>query len=114
VLEIASLRDQIYQQQFPQMQGYFYVYNPLGVAFITLPIEDNTVVVDGFFQERDQLWPLAEAGTWRQGDFLQLLNISSLPVRFMVDAEGNIVRKYNGTMGTMLSDFNRLNLSKGK
>jgi len=112
VLEIASLRDQIYQQQFSQMQGYFYVYNPLGVIFLTLPIEDNVVVVDGFFEERQQLWPLAEAGTWRQGDFLQSLNISSLPVRFLVDAEGKIVRKYNGSIGTMLSDFNRLNLSK--
>lgn len=108
VLEIASLRDAVYQEQFAQMQGYFYVYNPAGVNFITLPVEDNIVVVDAFFEERQQLWPLAEAGTWRNGDLFRRLNVTSLPVRFLVDADGNIVRKYVGHINTLLEDLNRV------
>lgn len=108
VLEIASLRDAVYQEQFPQMQGLFYVYNQAGVNFITLPVEDNIVVVDAFFDERQQLWPLAEAGTWRNDDLFRRLNVTSLPVRFLVDAEGNIVRKYVGHINTLLEDLNRV------
>lgn len=108
VLEIASLRDQVYQEQYPQMQGYFHVYNPMGVAFLTLPIEDNVVTIDGFFEERQQLWPLAEAGTWREGDIINKLNITSLPVRFLVDANGNIIRKYSGNLGPFISDIQKM------
>lgn len=108
ILEIASLRDPVYQEQFQRMQGYFYVYNQVGVSFITIPIEDNIIVVDAFFEERQQLWPLAEAGTWRKGDLFQRLNITSLPARFLVDANGNIIRKYTGHMNTILDDLNRV------
>jgi hypothetical protein len=111
VLEIAALRDPVYQEQFQQMQGFFYVYNPSGVNFITIPVEDNIVVVDAFFEERQQLWPLAEAGTWREGDLFQKLNITSLPARFLVDADGNIIRKYTGHINTMLEDLNRVTAS---
>jgi len=108
ILEIASLRDPIYQQQFTQMQGYFYVYNPMGLQFYTIPIEDNVVVIDGFYQDRDQLWPLAEAGYWREGDLMQRLNITSLPVRFLVDGEGKIVRKYAGNINLIVPDLQRV------
>lgn len=108
ILEIASLRDPVYQEQFQRMQGYFYVYNQVGVSFITIPIEDNIIVVDAFFEERQQLWPLAEAGTWRKGDLFQRLNFTSLPARFLVDANGNIIRKYTGHMNTILDDLNRV------
>lgn len=112
LLEIASLRDPRYQEQFPQMQGYFYVYNPAGLQFITVPVEDNVIVIDAFFEERQQLWPLAEAGTWNQSDLMQRLNVTTLPVRFLVDAQGNIIKKYTGSIETLIHDLRRIMLSQ--
>jgi len=96
VIEVARLSDRAYQQSFSQMVMLHGVYSDQGVRFLTIPTESNPVTVAAFFNERGQDWPVAVAGAYAESDLEERWNVYELPVRFLIDHDGTIVRKFHG------------------
>ena len=105
MLEITSLANQVYQEEYKEIAGIHLLYGVLGFNIITIPLEE-TEVVNAFFTEREKYWPFANVTEEEKNDFLRKMNVYGTPTRILVDAEGNIVRKYSGTAANqILRDF---------
>lgn len=97
VMEITGLANKLYQSQYDDMNALFLVYHYFGLKFLTVPIDTSRITVRAFFQDRARNWPFARAGSYKTSNLLHRLNIQLIPTRFLVDAKGDIVRKYVGT-----------------
>ncbi len=108
LFDFARLDDRTYQQRFLEM---LVLYEEFGdhMRFISVPAHDSQIMINAFFEERGRLWEVADAGEYQRDDFLEQLNLDQFPVRFLVDAEGNIIRKYYGySLGLVRQDLNNL------
>jgi thioredoxin-related protein len=63
---------------------------------VTLPLDENQVTVDAFFEERVKPWPVADAKAFDRQELLKKFNIRMIPTRFLIDEDGQIIRKYVG------------------
>lgn len=97
ILEITPLANRLYQQQFDRTVVIHSIYRNYGLRFVTLPLDESQVTIDGFFEERVQPWPVANAGAYDRQELVDRFNIRNTPTRFLVDRQGRIVRKYVGT-----------------
>jgi hypothetical protein len=97
VIEFTSLDNFLYQQQYDRTVAIYHIYKNYNVEFITIPLHTSTVVVNAFFEERAKLWPFAQPGLFDEEGLRDEFNLNILPTRILVDENGNIVRKYEGT-----------------
>ncbi len=97
VMEITGVANNLYQNQYDDMNALYLVYRYFGLKFLTVPIDTSQVTVNAFFDERARNWPFARAGSYKTSNLLHRLNIQLIPTRFLVDKDGNIVRKYVGS-----------------
>ena len=96
ILEITRLSNRLYQNQFDRTVVIHSIYKNFGLEVVTIPLDESQVTIDGFFEERVRPWPVAAADDFNQERLLRDFNIQLIPTRFLVDREGNIVRKYVG------------------
>lgn len=96
ILEVTRLSNKLYQNQFDRTVAIHSIYKNFGLQVVTLPLDDSQVTVDGFFEERLKPWPVADAQTFDRQELIDTFNIRLVPTRFLIDKEGNIVRKYVG------------------
>lgn len=96
ILEITRLSNQLYQEQFDRTVVIHSIYKNYGLEVVTLPLDDSQVTVDAFFDERVKPWPVADAQAFNRKELLKKFNIRLIPTRFLVDQEGQIIRKYVG------------------
>ena len=54
-------------------------------------------MIISFFEQRGKDWPVVNPSSYNQNEIINKLNIRQIPTRFLVDAEGRIVRKYVGS-----------------
>lgn len=95
ILEITGLGNPLYQSQYANVQAIALVYKKFGLQMLTIPIDQSQVTIDTFYKKRGGAqWPVAAAGAYKHSDMLKKLNIEYIPTRFVVDAQGNIVKKY--------------------
>lgn len=97
LLEITGLANNLYQSQFARMQAIYLIYKRFGLHFVTVPIDSSEITINAFFQQRGMNWPVAKAGSYKNSNMLHRFNIQFIPTRFLVDSNGNIIRKYVGT-----------------
>jgi hypothetical protein len=97
ILEFTRLDNLLYQDQFDRNVAIHHIYKNYGVDFITIPFDASEIVIDAFFEERAQLWPVALPGTFDRDELIERFNINVIPTRILVDASGRVVRKYEGT-----------------
>lgn len=97
MLELTRLDNSLYQQQYERGLAIYQIYSNYGIQFLTVPFVANDVIVDAFFEERLRLWPVARPGSFSQEDLREAFNINIVPTRILVDRDGNVVRKYEGT-----------------
>ncbi|MDZ7773453.1 MAG: TlpA disulfide reductase family protein [Balneolaceae bacterium] len=97
ILEITSLASRTYQQQFDRTVVIHSIYRNYGLQVVTLPLDESQVTIEGFFEERVQPWPVAQAGAYDRQELVNRFNIRGTPTRFLVDRQGRIVRRYVGT-----------------
>ncbi|MEX2600272.1 MAG: hypothetical protein WD355_01410 [Balneolaceae bacterium] len=97
MLELTRLDNSLYQQQYERGLAIYQIYNNYGIQFLTVPFVANDVVVDAFFEERLRLWPIARPGSFNPDSLREAFNINMVPTRILVDRQGNVVRKYEGT-----------------
>jgi len=96
ILEVTRLSNQLYQQQFDRTVVIHSIYKNYGLEVVTLPLDESQVTVDAFFEERVKPWPVADAKAFDRQELLEKFNIRMIPTRFLVDENGQIIRKYVG------------------
>ena len=96
LIEIIRFENFLYQQQFDRTVSIHQIYKNFDLEIITVPIGPSRVMLDAFFEERSLLWDVVEPGSFDVEELLNLLNINRVPTRFLVDREGNIIRRYIG------------------
>ncbi len=109
LVEVVSLADRLYQASYPQLQTLYLIFNQEDVQFLSIPIEQSAIAVRAFYEERGQDWPVARAGAFAETDLEEQWNIYEMPVRFLINAEGRIIRKFHGhNINEILIELNRL------
>ncbi|PAU95646.1 hypothetical protein CK503_00860 [Aliifodinibius salipaludis] len=96
ILEVTQLSNRLYQEQFDRTVVIHSIYKNYGLEVITLPLDESQVTVDAFFEGRVKPWPVADAQAFDREELLEKFNIRLLPTRFLVDKNGQIIRKYVG------------------
>jgi len=97
LIEITRLDDPLYQDQYDRMFVISQLYQGFGLEVITIPLGSSEVTVNAFFEERAKQWPFVKPGSFDVEDLTKRFNIYSLPVRFLVNDRGELIRKYTGT-----------------
>ena len=96
MIEVVSLADRAYQANYLQLYTLHLLYHEENVQFLTIPVERSPIAVRAFFEERGQGWPVAKAGAYAESDLDERWNIYEMPVRFLIDSEWRIIRKFHG------------------
>lgn len=96
ILEITRLSNRLYQNQFDRTVVIHSIYKNYGMQVVTIPLDESQITVEAFFEERVKPWPVADANAFNRENMLEKFNVQLIPTRFLIDREGNIVRKYVG------------------
>ncbi|MCA1802946.1 MAG: TlpA family protein disulfide reductase [Rhodothermaceae bacterium] len=94
LLEIAELADPRYQGEYPLINFMYANYAPMGLRLITVPVDEDPVLITAFFEERERNWAVANNSQHPDEELFRSLNVKAVPTRFLVDADGKIIRKY--------------------
>jgi hypothetical protein len=96
MIEITRLENPLYQQQFDRTIAINQIYSNFGLEIITVPISSSQVAFDAFFEERGMMWKVVPPGSFDPDEIIELLNVSQVPTRFLVNDRGELVRRYIG------------------
>lgn len=96
MLEITRFDNSLYQQQFSRTVAIHQIYRNFGLEIITIPLATTDVTLNAFFDERTQLWMVAQPNSFDADQLIERLNLNRVPTRFLVDSDGNIIRRYVG------------------
>lgn len=96
LVEITRFENFLYQQQFDRTVSIYQIYQNFDLEIVTIPIAATDITFQAFFSERTQLWNVVQPNSFDAEEIVSLLNINRLPTRFLIDREGNIIRRYIG------------------
>lgn len=96
ILEITMLSNRLYQNQYDRTFVIHNIYKNFGLEVVTIPLDQSQITINAFFDEREKAWPVAPADAFNRQSVIKKFNIRLVPTRFLVDRQGNIVRKYIG------------------
>lgn len=97
IIEFTRLDNPLYQLQFERNIAIYQIYRNFGLQFITIPLHQTEITVDAFFEERAKMWKVADISSVDIENVEETFNINVIPTRFLVDKNGNIIRKFEGT-----------------
>ena len=97
MIEITRFDNPLYQEQFERTIAIHQIYNSFGLEVVTVPVSTSQTALDAFFDERSRLWSVVQPGTFDAEEFLDLYNVNQLPTRFLINDNGEIIRRYIGT-----------------
>ena len=96
ILEFSLMANQLYQSQYEKSTVIYQLYAPQGLQYVTIPFDESSNTIVGFFQERDRFWDIANPPSVDRKKMTEEFNIHFFPTRVLVDAEGNMNRKFIG------------------
>lgn len=96
LIEITRFDNFLYQQQFDRTVSIYQIYQNFDLEIVTVPLATTEVTLQAFFTERSLLWNVVQPNSFDAEEIVSLLNINRLPTRFLIDREGNIIRRYIG------------------
>lgn len=96
LLEITRFENFLYQQQFDRTVSIHQIYKNFDLEIVTVPLATTDVTLQAFFTERSLLWEVVRPNSFDPEEIVELLNINRIPTRFLVDRNGNIIRRYVG------------------
>lgn len=96
ILEFGLMANPLFQDQYDESTVIYQIYAPQGLEYYTVPFDPNSNTIIGFFQERTRFWDLADPPSFDKEDLIERFNLQYFPSRILVDAQGNIVRKFVG------------------
>lgn len=96
IIEITRFDNPLYQRQYDRTVAIYQIYNNFGLDIITVPVATNPVMFEAFFEERDMLWKLVQPNSFDAEELIERFNITRVPTRFLVNSDGQIIRRYIG------------------
>lgn len=96
ILEFTTMANSLYQQQYDEATILYQLYAPNGLQYYTLPFDPSANTIIGFFEERNRYWDVADPSSFDKKKMVENFNIHYYPTRVLVDAEGNMYRKFIG------------------
>tara|TARA_R100001143_G_scaffold63515_2_gene71273 strand:+ start:69782 stop:70975 length:1194 start_codon:yes stop_codon:yes gene_type:complete len=96
LIEITRFDNFLYQQQFDRTVSIYQIYQNFDLEIVTVPVATTDVTLQAFFSERSLLWNVVQPNSFDAEEIVALLNINRLPTRFLIDRDGNIIRRYIG------------------
>lgn len=109
MLEIVLLADANYQVVYPSLSEIFQNIPDQKVRFISIPLDNNQITVQAFFEERTKRWTFANAGVFDESGILTTLRIEQVPTRYLVGPDGVIINRYfTQEINVLRSDINRI------
>lgn len=96
LIEITRFDNVLYQQQFSRTVAIHQIYKNFDLEIVTIPLATTEVTLNAFFEERRQLWKVAQPNSFDADSLIERLNLNRLPTRFLVDSNGNIIQRYVG------------------
>lgn len=96
IIEITRFDNPLYQRQYDRTVAIYQIYSNFGLDIITVPVATNPVMFEAFFEERDMFWKVVRPDTFDAEELIERFNITRVPTRFLVDSDGQIIRRYIG------------------
>ncbi len=96
IIEITRFDNPLYQRQYDRTVAIYQIYSNFGLDIITVPVATNPVMFQAFFEERDILWNLVQPNSFDAEELIERFNITRVPTRFLVNSDGQIIRRYIG------------------
>ncbi|WP_020401753.1 peroxiredoxin family protein [Gracilimonas tropica] len=94
ILEISPLANRMYQDDYDRTVIIHEIYKNYGLKIFTIPLDASELTVEGFFEERRQVWDIAKIGSFNVPDVIQKFNVVQVPTRLLIDENGVLIRKY--------------------
>lgn len=91
MIEFVAFTDPDYQREYPRLLDLHALAAKADIAFITVPVDANEAVWNGFFMERPRRWTVAPPGAFRRSALSDVLRVEQLPTRFLVGADGMVL-----------------------
>lgn len=102
LLEFTLMENGLYQQQYEELTVSYQLFAPQGFQIYTMAFDESATTILAFFEERDRFWSIAEPPTMDRKSLVETFNIQYYPTRILLDAKGQIIRKF---IGEELDDF---------
>jgi len=96
LIEFTRFDNPLYQEQYEQTIIVHQIYSNHGLQIVTVPMATSPVALNSFFDEQVKLWSVVEPGTFDSDELIDTFNIQQVPTRFLVNDQGNIIRRYIG------------------
>lgn len=96
ILEFTLMANRLYQSQYDESTVIYQLYAPQGLRYFTIPFDESSNTIIGFFEERDRFWDIANPASVDKKNMVEDFNIHYYPTRVLVDADGNMYRKFIG------------------
>lgn len=94
ILEISPLANVQYQNDYDRTVIIHEIYKNYGLKIFTIPLDQSELTVEGFFEERRKVWPVAKMGSFDVQNIIQKFNVVQIPTRLLIDKNGTLIRKY--------------------
>jgi hypothetical protein len=104
VLEFFDPGTGRYARQLPTRNTLYQITRPDSVAFVSVSMEPDTVLTRAFLSNRSLPGHRVLAPPGNEDTLTERFNVVDPPVRFLLDAEGRIVGRYEGTAFLALQD----------
>jgi hypothetical protein len=91
MIEFVAFTDPDYQRAYPRLLDLQTQAARADIAFITVPVDANEAVWNGFFTERPRRWTVAPPGAFQRSGLPEVLRVEQLPTRFLVGADGMVL-----------------------
>ena len=104
VLEFYDPGMGLYARQLPTRNTLYQVTRPDSVAFVSVSTEPDTVLTRAFLSNRSLPGHRVVVPGDGERSLAKTYNVVNSPVRFLIDAQGRVVRRYEGTAFLALQD----------
>lgn len=96
LIEFTRFDNPLYQEQYEQTIIIHQIYRNHGLQIVTVPLATSPVALNAFFEEQAKLWSVVGPGSFDADEIIDTYNIQQVPTRFLVNDQGDIIRRYIG------------------
>lgn len=94
MIEFISLSGGAYGAVYPDLVRLHRRAAPKGIRFVTVPLDSEPAILDGFFTERRREWTFTPIGAFAASAVADQLRIDRVPIRFLIGSDGLIIGRY--------------------
>jgi len=94
MIEFISLNGGAYGTSYPDLVRLHRKATDKGIRFITVPLDRQQELLDGFFSERRREWTFTPIGAFAASALADQLRVDRVPIRFLIGSDGLVIGRY--------------------